>query len=101
MVSLLDSNPVTCNKLLGAVTPILDTEYSIPHPFPTGRKKRGEKRKKESAREVISLDYSSKVEYYLLCSSSRVCVFTTILKIKIFMSGFKSNGDTTLLDGIE
>ena len=65
------------------------------------REKRGKKEKKESARVVISLDYSSKVEYYLLCSSSRVCIFTTILKIKIFMSGFKSNGDTTLLDGIE
>ena len=46
MVSLLDSNPVTCNKLLGAVTPILDTEYSIPHPFPAARKKEGKKKKK-------------------------------------------------------
>ena len=45
MVSLLDSNPVTCNKLLGAVTPILDTEYSIPHPFPAARKKEGKKKK--------------------------------------------------------
>ena len=51
MVSLLDSNPVTCNKLLRAVTPILDTEYSIPHPFPAGRKKEGKKKEIRKKRE--------------------------------------------------
>ena len=31
------------------------------------KEKRGKKEKKESARVVIFLDYSSRVEYYLLC----------------------------------
>ena len=48
MISLLDSSPVTCNKLLGAVTPILDTEYSIPHPFPAASKNKGKKERTSS-----------------------------------------------------